>query len=104
MKRVIKGKIYNTETAALIGEGGGNVYRGDFRYYSEGLYLTPRGNFFLAGEGGPLSHYGRPAYGGGTCGGEGIIPLSREEALNWAQEHLAPEDIEEYFSDLIEEA
>jgi hypothetical protein len=68
------------------------------------LYKTPRGNFFLAGEGGPLSRYGRPAYGGGTCGGEGIIPISREDALSWCEEHLDIEDYQEYFSDMIEDA
>ena len=104
MKQIIEGKRYDTATAQEIGSGGGKAYPGDFRYYSESLYKTPRGNFFLCGEGGPLSRYGRPAYGGGTCGGEGIIPVSREDALNWCEEHLDIEDYQEYFSDMIEDA
>ena len=71
MKQVIEGKRYDTETATKIGEGGGKAYPGDFHYYSEALYVTKKGSYFLAGEGGPLSRYGRPAYGGGTCGGAG---------------------------------
>jgi hypothetical protein len=104
VKQVIEGKRYDTETATKIGEGGGKAYPGDFHYYSEALYVTKKGSYFLAGEGGPLSRYGRPAYGGGTCGGEGIIPLSKEEALSWCEEHLEPEDFAEHFSDLIEDA
>lgn len=104
MKAVIDGKRYNTETATEIGSGAGTAYPGDFHYISETLYITPRGNFFLAGEGGPLSRYGRPAYGGGTCGGEGIIPVSKEDALSWCEEHLEPEEYAEHFPDLIEDA
>lgn len=104
MKRIIGGKRYDTETAQEIGSGGGKGNPGDFRHYSESLYITKKGSFFLAGEGGPLSRYGRPAYGGGTCGGEGIIPISREDALSWCEEHLDIEDYQEYFSDMIEDA
>ena len=104
MKQIIEGRRYNTETAQEIGSGGGKAYPGDFHYYSESLYKTPRGNYFLAGEGGPLSRYGRPAYGGGTCGGDGILPVSKEDALSWCEEHLDPEDYSEFFEDLIEDA
>ena len=104
MKQIIEGRRYNTETAQEIGSSSGKAYRGDFHYCSESLYRTPRGNFFLCGEGGPLSRYGRPAYGGGTCGGEGIIPVSKEDALSWCEEHLDIEDYQAYFSDIIEDA
>jgi hypothetical protein len=67
MRQIVEGKRYDTSTARKIGSGGGKAYPGDFHYYSESLYLTEKGSFFLAGEGGPLSRYGRPAYGGGTC-------------------------------------
>ena len=104
MKAVIEGKRYDTATAKEIGSGEGKAYPGDFHYISETLYITPRGNFFLAGEGGPLSRYGRPAYGGGTCGGEGIVPVTREEALFWCESQLDMEEYADYFSDMIEDA
>ncbi len=104
MKRIIDGKRYDTETASHIGEGNGTAYQGDWHYYSEDLYRTPRGNFFLCGEGGPLTKYGRPAVGGGTIGGSGIIPLTPDEALSWCEEHLDPEDYEGLFEGMIEEA
>lgn len=104
MRKIIDGKVYDTETAQLIGSGGGTAYPRDFHYYHESLYRTRKGAYFLAGEGGALSHYSRPAYGGGSCGGEGIIPISAEDALEWAQNHLDAGDIEAHFGDLIEEA
>lgn len=104
MKRIIGGKRYDTETATLIGSGGGNAYPRDFHYYHESLYRTGRGAFFLAGEGGAMSHYSRPAYGGGTTGGSGIIPMSAEEALTWCETHLSPDEYEGIFGDTIEDA
>jgi hypothetical protein len=104
MKAVIEGKRYDTTTAMKIGSGGGMAYPGDFHYIYEALYITPRGNFFLAGEGGPLSRYGRPAHGGGTCGGEGIVPVTKEEALLWCESQLPTDQYEEFFPDMIEDA
>jgi len=104
MKAVIEGKRYDTATAMEIGRGESKAYLGDFHYISERLYMTPRGNFFLAGEGGPLSRYGRPAHGGGTCGGYGIIPVTKEEALLWCESQLPVDEYEEFFPDMIEDA
>ena len=104
MKRIIERKRYDTETARKIGSDEGVAYYGDFHWVSEALYITPRGNFFLAGEGGPLSRYGRPTYGGGTCGGEGIVPVTKEEALMWCEQYLNEEEYADYFSNMIEDA
>lgn len=103
MKRVIDGKAYNTETATEIADYSNDLGSGDFRNISESLYITTKGNFFLAGEGGPMTKYSQPC-GNMTGGGEGIIPLSKDEALAWAEAHADGDVIEEYFSDLIEEA
>ncbi len=103
MKQIIEGKRYDTSTAQEIGAWWNGYPTSDFHYCEEKLYLTSKGNFFLAGEGGALSQYAR-SHGNATGGGEAITPLSREEAFQWAQEHLEPEDYAEYFSDLIEDA
>jgi len=57
----------------------------------------------VAGESGPLGCFAK-SVGNGSTGGEGLFTLTREEALEWAERHLDPEDYEEFFSDLIEEA
>ena len=53
MKKVINGKIYNTETATLIHQWD-NGRRGDFSSCEEDLYRTKKGAFFIHGEGGNL--------------------------------------------------
>lgn len=103
MKQIVGGKLYDTETAQEIGSWWNGYSTSDFHYCEEALYLTSKGNFFLAGEGGAYSRYAQ-SHGNATGGGEAITPLSREEAFQWAQEHLEPEDYAEYLSDLIEDA
>lgn len=104
MKQIINGKRYDTEKADEIG----NYYNGlgnrDFRNINESLYLTLRSKrFFLAGEGGAMTKYSE-SYGNMSGAGSGIIPLSNEEALSWAEEHLDSEEYEEFFTEMIEDA
>lgn len=102
MKRIIDGKRYDTETADLIGSNGAG-YAGDFHAWYETLYRTKKGAFFLCGNGGALSSWGRATGNGNErCGGEGIRPLDVAEALTWCEANLEPEDFEGLFE--IEEA
>ena len=102
MKQVIEGKVYNTETAEEIAEWGNGLGCSDFRHCDEKLYKTKKGAFFLAGEGGPMSKYSR-ACGDMTGGGEGIIPLSEDDAREWCESHdVDADEIETLFK--IEEA
>jgi len=85
MRQVIKGLVYNTETAEILGSADSS-YLGanDFRSYSETLFKTKKGRFFLAGEGGPMTKWGE------ACGdmrgfGSGIIPLDSAEAREWCE-------------------
>ena len=97
MKEVKHRKTYNTATATKIGDH--NAYgRGDFRYIKESLYVTNKGGFFRAGEGGTMTAYAE-SYDGMTSGGEGIIPIPTEEALAWCERHAVPYDtIVDYFA------
>jgi len=83
MKRVIDGKIYDTDTAERIGN---HVHSnaGDFRYEDTDLYKTKKGAWFLCGEGGPLSRWSR-SVGNGQTGGSGIEALTTTEALAWCE-------------------
>ena len=103
MRQIVEGRRYDTATAREIGAWWNGYSASDFEYCEEKLCLTSKGNFFLAGSGGALSQYAR-SHGNATGGGEAITPLSREEAFQWAQEHLEPEDYSEFFEDLIEDA
>lgn len=94
MKRIIKGKLYNTETATSIGSYQYSYPR-DFHYLREELYQKNNGEFFLSGEGGPLSKYREQVDSGGWTSGEAIIPLDVEEAKEWGEAHL---DVEDYIA------
>lgn len=105
MIRIVDGRRYNTDTAeelCILPHGRG--YPGDFGYENTSLFRTQKGAFFLAGEGGALTRWARPAIGDGTIGGEGILPIDPEEALRHLEEAGASEAIEEYFADEVEDA
>ena len=108
MKRIIEGIRYDTDKAVEVGtfnnQGIGATSRSDFNWWQATLYRTPRsGRYFLAGEGGPMTRFGKPT-GDGTTYGEKVIPLSKQEALEWAEQHLDPETVEQFFGDEIEDA
>lgn len=103
MKQIINGKRYDTNTATFVAKYGRGLGRGDFSNYDEELYRTPRGNWFLAGEGGPMTKYSRPC-GNMTSGGSGIIPLSPDEARSWLENKEETDALEQYFSDSLEDA
>ena len=78
---------YNLETARLIGIWGSNLPTTDFRYYKESLYQQDTGEFFIVGEGGPMSGYGQ-ACGKGSIGwGECTYSISKAKAEKWIAEH-----------------
>jgi len=105
MKRVIEGVRYDTENAINIGGVTPNPDRSDFRFYDADLYRTPKsGRYFLAGEGGPLTVFATRDDSGMRGPGKKILPMTREEAFDWAQNHLNTKTIEAEFSDMIEDA
>jgi len=104
-KAIINGIRFNTENAVLIGSAEAAEYQSDFRWWYEELYKTPRsGRYFIAGKGNGMSQWAEPVPGGGRGSGRGIRPLTREDALAWAERYLDPATVEEHFADLIEDA
>jgi len=93
MRKVIEGKRYDTETAEQVASTSYANYT-ERTYWSEELYRTKKGNWFLYGEGGDLSKYARSA----------IIPLTRVKAMSWLEVHTTgSEAIENYFADVIDD-
>lgn len=101
MKKIINGKKYDTETAALVAGYWNGYGRGDFNFISEELYLKRTGEFFLYAEGGPLTQYCDYS-GGNRTYGEWIIPYSKEEAIEWVEKHCDSETYEKLFGDVEE--
>lgn len=88
MKKVIKGKLYDTATAKKCGEYEPHPYRRDFNWYGEELYQKRTGEFFLYGAGNANSKYSCSCGQNEWRGDEKIIPLTYEQAHKWAEEHL----------------
>lgn len=68
MNKLIRGKRYNTETARRVGAHG-----------AEELYTKRSGEFFLAMQ-------------------DEIRPITPEEAAEWGEKYLSPEEYKEIFA------
>lgn len=88
MKKIIKGKVYNTDTAQQVGHYESERSYTDFNYYEQVLYRKKTGEYFLYGRGNAASPYAQSAGESSWTGGESIRPLTFEEAREWAETHL----------------
>lgn len=90
MRKVIKGKRYDTNDAVPVG-----TYRfgAGLSRLSETLYRkqTPR-EYFIHGEGDRASRYAVDNNDGTFTEGGRIIPLTYEQAIAWADEFLSKKD------------
>ena len=84
MIKVINGKTYRSHTAHVIVTLPSLFPKTDNKWHETRLCRTQRGAYFLAGEGGSLSRWAKTTPQG-TIPGEGIEPLSKDEALAYAK-------------------
>ena len=101
MKQIINNRRYDTETAELLGSDSYSNPR-DFNHWTEKLYRKRNGEYFLYGEGGPMSRYAERTGINEWDGGEKIMPLTADAARKWAEEHLDADDYEKIFG-VVEE-
>lgn len=104
MKKIINGKVYNTETATEIYSYDNGLGYSDFGWMDEKLYMTKKGSYFLAGQGGAMSKYARSCGQNSSCEGSGLSVLEETEAIEWLESHNATEALESFFADKLEEA
>lgn len=102
MKRIIGGKKYDTNTARQVGEWGNGYGYTDFQHAAETLYRKRTGEYFVHGSGGPMSRYAKPYPGGGWQGGDELVPLTYDQAREWAEEHLEADEYEAEFGEAPE--
>lgn len=102
MKKIINGKKYDTETAKCLATAYSSLSPTDFGYWSERLYLKKTGEYFLHGEGGPMSKYGVKCGTNSWGWGSRIIPYTEGEAMAWAEEHLDGDEFEQIFGEVEE--
>lgn len=98
-KMIIDGKRYDTDTADFIHTWDSGHSQDDLHFLTETLYRSPKGTFFLEGEGGAGSSYSRSVGSNTSTSGRAFTILSPEEALTWLEEHDADEEtIASYFN------
>lgn len=97
MKKIINGRRYDTSTARLIGEYSKAISSSDFSHFEESLYCKKTGEYFLAGEGGPMTKYARSSGQNEWSGGSEILPITADDAREWAEKHLTAEEYEAEF-------
>jgi hypothetical protein len=86
MQRVIDGKKYDTETAIHICRLPSTDDMGSFDWHETDLYVSLKGQFFLAGEGHARSMWATHVRQGTTGPGNGMQLLTKEEARTHAEE------------------
>ena len=101
MRQIINNRRYDTETAELLGSDRYSNSR-DFNHWTEKLYRKRNGEYFLYGEGGPMSRYAERTGVNEWDGGEKIMPLTADAARKWAEEHLDADEYEKIFG-VVEE-
>ena len=84
MKKVINGKTYRRHTAQLIVTLPSYFPQTSNKWHETRLYRTQRGAYFLAGEGGSSSRWAK-LMPRGAIPGEGIEPISKDQALAYAK-------------------
>jgi len=96
VKKIIKNKLYSTETACSCGSASYGA-PGDFDFWEEELFRKRTGEFFLYGSGGARTRYANNTGNNCWSAGSDIIPLTLEAAREWAERHLSPEKYQEIF-------
>lgn len=86
MRKIINGKMYNTDTAKMIYMHTNGLLPNDFNNLTEVLYRKKTEEFFLHGWGGAKTKYREQCYDG-WCGGEEIVPLTEAEAKEWLERY-----------------
>ena len=103
MKKIINQKRYDTETARMLSFWENSYNMKDFQWCRETLYQKKTGEYFLHGEGGPMSRYAEPEGINSWTSGERLMPMSYEEARSWAEEHLDADEYDGLFGDIPED-
>lgn len=103
MKKIINGKVYDTETAHEVGSYSNAGGWGDFHHYEETMYRKRTGEYFLFGEGGAMTRYAKQIEMNSWSGGSRIMPMTFEEARQWCEDNLDAGEYEAEFGEVAED-
>ena len=97
MKKIIKNKVYDTDTARELCTFEPNSSKKDKSWYKEVLYQKKTGEYFLHGQGNSESIYSKALSKKEKKGIEKLIPMNYDEAAAWAKKNLSTEIYDKIF-------
>ncbi|OFV71538.1 hypothetical protein [Acetobacterium wieringae] len=97
MKKVIKNKLYNTQSATQLADWENGCPRMDPLYVKENLYIKKTGEYFIHAYGGAATQYAEQSGNNQFTAGEILLPITFEEAESWAKEKLQAEVYDKIF-------
>lgn len=103
MKKIINGRVYDTQTAKELGAYSNAGGWRDFSHFEETLYRKKTGEYFLFGQGGPMTKYAEAEGQNSWSGGSRIMPMSYDTAQAWAEKHLDADLYEDIFGRIVED-
>ena len=86
MRKIISGKVYNTETATLLAEHDNGLPYSDFKFRVGKLFRTQKGAFFVYNQGGAFTDMSVSVGNNGRGGSSDITALTESEAMELASE------------------
>lgn len=89
IRRVINGKVYDTETATEVTRIPCHVYGDDFEWEDTRVFLSPHCQWFLAGRGNGASRW-RVKTASGYVPGDGLVLLTEGEVKELFEQHDGP--------------
>lgn len=101
MRKVIEGKLYDTETAKMLGSSSRGNEK-SLEHVKETLYRKKGGEYFIHGEGGSCTDYAVEVDDSYWLAGEDIRTMSEESARKWAEENMTAEEYIKAFGDVQE--
>ena len=98
MKKVINGKVYDTDKAQCVAQAHhDNIMDADGKSLKQWLYQKKTGEYFVCAIGAAITL--QNIYQHGYKPNAGIYPLTYEQAQKWAERELTAEKWEEIFGD-----
>jgi hypothetical protein len=103
MRKIIDGKVYDSETAKKIGQWKNDYTCDHSNYCEESLFLKKTGEFFIHGYGGTMSKYAKKNGNNKWSDSSVIKPIPFAKAKKWAMEMLNGEEYEANFGLVTED-
>lgn len=103
MKKIINGKVYDSEKAHEVGYHASDANWGDLYNTCETLYRKRTGEYFILGEGGAGTQYAVPCGDSNWRGGWRIMPMTFDEARKWCEENLDADEYEAEFGEIADD-